>query len=332
MPFTMARRLGGAPARTAVFVKAKMAGPLGTGEQGHGPLAGHAHLREGRGDGELRGETARLMHMSPPAVTRAVAALEETIGARLFVRTTRSVKLTEAGGRYYEDCRRILADIVEAEAAAAGSYATPSGTLAVTASVLFGHMHVLPIMTDYLDAYPTMAARTLFVDRQVNIVEEGIDVAVRNRPPLGFWLYSRAGLGRCAASSAARRPTLSGTASPQTLQDLRDHRVAMSTGAWASTEWRFAQDQRVTVHPALMSNTNEAGIAAALAGWGLTRVLHYQIGSALLEGRLQVVLADYEEEPLPIHVVYPEGRQAPAKVRTFVDLAVARLRANRLLN
>ena len=123
-------------------------------------------------------ETARVMHMSPPAVTRAVAALEEIIGARLFVRTTRSVKLTEAGGRYYEDCRRILADIIEAEAAAAGSYAAPSGTLAVTASVLFGQMHVLPIVTDYLDAYPTMAARTLFVDRPVNIADEGIDVAV----------------------------------------------------------------------------------------------------------------------------------------------------------
>jgi DNA-binding transcriptional LysR family regulator len=276
-------------------------------------------------------ETARLMHMSPPAVTRAVAALEEAIGARLFVRTTRSVKLTEAGGRYYEDCRRILADIVEAEAAAAGSYATPSGTLAVTASVLFGHMHVLPVVTDYLDAYPTMAARTLFVDRQVNIVEEGIDVAVRigHLSDSGF-TAARVGSVRRVVCGAPAYFEKHGV--PQSPQDLRDHRVAMSTGAWASMEWRFAQDQRVTVHPALMSNTNEAGIAAALAGWGLTRVLHYQIGSALLEGRLQVVLADYEEDPLPIHVVYPEGRQAPAKVRTFVDLAVARLRANRLLN
>ncbi|WP_298964275.1 LysR family transcriptional regulator [uncultured Methylobacterium sp.] len=276
-------------------------------------------------------ETARLMHLSPPAVTRAVAALEEAIGARLFVRTTRSVKLTEAGGRYYEDCRRILADIVEAEAAAAGSYATPSGTLAVTAPLLFGQMHVVPVVTDYLDAYPTMAARTLFVDRPVSLVEEGIDVAIR------IGRLSDSGL--TAARVGAIRRVVCGSPAylerhgiPQTPQDLRDHRIAMSTGAWASTEWRFARGQRVTVRPALQSNTNEAGIAAALAGWGLTRVLHYQIGPALREGRLRIVLADDEEPPLPVHVLYPEGRQAPAKVRTFVDLAVSRLRATPLLN
>jgi DNA-binding transcriptional LysR family regulator len=271
-------------------------------------------------------ETARQMHLSPPAVTRAVAALEETVGARLFVRTTRTVKLTEAGQRYHADCRRILADIAEAEAAAAGSYAEPSGTLAVTAPILFGQMHVLPVVTEYLDTYPTMSARTLFVDRSVNVVEEGIDVAVRigHLPDSGF-TAARVGAVRrviCGAPAYFARRGI-----PARPQDLKDHRIAMSTGAWASPEWRFAQDLRVTVHPALQSNVNGAGIAAALAGWGLTRVLHYQIGPALREGRLQVVLADFEEPPLPIHVVYPEGRQAPAKVRTFVDLAVSRLRA-----
>lgn len=276
-------------------------------------------------------EAARQLHMSPPAVTRAVAALEEAIGARLFVRTTRSVTLTEAGRRYDEDCRRILADIAEAEAAAAGSYATPSGALAVTASVLFGGMHVLPIVTEYLDLYPTMTARTLFVDRQVNIVEEGIDVAIRigHLPDSGFAAVRVGAVRRviCGAPAYFARRGI-----PATPQDLKHHRIAMSTGAWASTEWRFAKGQRVTVQPALLSNTNEAGIATALAGWGLTRALFYQVGAAVLDGRLQVVLADDEEAPLPIHVIHPEGRQAPAKVRTFVDLAVARLRANRLLN
>ena len=124
-------------------------------------------------------DTARHMHMSAPAVTRAVAGLEDLIGARLFVRTTRSVKMTEAGTRYFEDCRRILADIAEAEAAAGGSYATPTGTLAITASALFGQMYVLPIVTEFLNTFPTMHARTLFIDRPVNIVEEGVDVAVR---------------------------------------------------------------------------------------------------------------------------------------------------------
>ncbi|WP_044559826.1 LysR family transcriptional regulator [Azospirillum sp. B4] len=274
---------------------------------------------------------ARHMHLSAPVVTRTIAALEETIGARLFVRTTRSVKLTEAGGRYFEDCRRILADIVEAEAAAAGSYATPSGLLTVTASLLFGQMYVLPIVTEYLDAHAAMAARTFFIDRPVNMVEEGVDVAVRigRLPDSGFTAIKVGSVRRVVCGSPAYFET---HGVPTTPADLKDHRIAVSTSAWASPEWRFANDQRVVVHPTLHCNTNEAAIATAATGWGLTRVLHYQIGPALLEGRLQVVLGEHEEPPLPIHVLYPEGRHAPAKVRAFIDLAVDRLRSNRLLN
>ncbi|CAH2602887.1 LysR family transcriptional regulator [Rhodovastum atsumiense] len=276
-------------------------------------------------------ETARHMHMSAPAVTRAVAALEDMIGARLFVRTTRSVKMTEAGARYLDDCRRILSDIAEAEAAAAGSYATPSGTLAVTASALFGQMHVLPIITEYLNTYPTMRARAFFVDRPVNIVEEGIDVAVRigHLPDSGFTAIKVGTVRRVVCGSPAY---FEKHGVPATPADLRNHRIAASTSAWASPEWRFARDQRVTITPILQCNTNEAVIATAKGGWGLTRVLHYQIGPALLAGDLEIVLAEYEEPPLPIHVLHPEGRHAPAKVRTFVDLVVSRLRANRLLN
>ena len=276
-------------------------------------------------------ETARLMHMSAPAVTRTVAALEEAIGARLFVRTTRSVKLTEAGGRYFEDCRRLLSDLAEAEAAVAGSYAAPTGALSVTAAAMFGRMYVLPVVTDYLDAHPAMSARTLFVDRPVNIVEEGVDVAVRigHLPDSGF---AAARVGSVRRVVCGSPDYLEKRGIPKSPADLRDHRVAASTSAWASAEWRFARDQRVTIDAALQCNTNEAAIAAAIAGFGLTRVLHYQIGPALLEGSLQIVLDDCEEPPLPIHVLHPEGRLAPAKVRTFVDLAVSRLRANRLLN
>lgn len=276
-------------------------------------------------------EAARHTHMSAPAVTRAVASLEELIGARLFVRTTRSVKMTEAGARYVEDCRQILADIAAAEAAAGGSYATPVGTLAVTASALFGQMHVLPILTEFLNTYPTMRARTLFIDRPVNIVEEGIDVAVRigHLPDSGFTAI-RVGTVRrvvCGSPAYFERHGV-----PTTPADLKHHRIAASTSAWASPEWRFAGDQRVTVDLVLQCNTNEAAITTAKDGWGLTRVLHYQIGPALREGSLRIVLGDHEEPPLPIHILHPEGRHAPAKVRAFVDLAAARLRANPLLN
>jgi DNA-binding transcriptional LysR family regulator len=276
-------------------------------------------------------EAARQLRMSAPAVTRAIATLEEVIGARLFVRTTRSVKLTEGGARYIEDCRRILADIVEAEAAAGGSYATPTGTLAVTASLCFGQMHVLPIVMEYLNLYPSMSVRTLFIDRPVNLIEEGIDVAVRigRLPDSGFTAIRVGTVRRVVCGSPAYFERHGVPAAPA---DLRDHRIAASISAWASPDWRFGQDQRVTVRPTLQCNTNEAVISAAVAGWGLTRVLHYQIGPALMAGSLQIVLSEYEEEPLPIHVLHPEGRHAPAKVRAFVDMAVARLRANRFLN
>lgn len=276
-------------------------------------------------------EAARQLHMSAPAVTRIITALEEMIGARLFVRTTRSVKLTDAGVRYFEDCRRILAEIAEAEAAAGGSYAKPSGTLAVTSSSILGPMLILPIMTEYLDKHPTMSARTLFVDRPVNIIEEGIDVAIRigHLPDSGL-LATKVGTVRRVVCGSPAYFEKNGR--PATLAVLKDHRIAATTSAWASPEWRFANDQRITVHAALQCNTNEAAIAAARAGWGVTRVLHYQIGDALLTGDLEIVLADYEETPLPVHVLYPEGRHAPAKVRAFVDLAVSRLRASPLLN
>lgn len=274
---------------------------------------------------------ARSLHLSAPAITRSIAALEEMIGARLFVRTTRSVKLTEAGAHYFEDCRRILSDIAEAEASAAGSFARPSGLLTVTAPALFGQMYVLPVLLEYLDAHPTVTARTFFIDRPVNMVEEGVDVAVRigHLPDSGFTAIQVGSVRRVVCGSP---DYFAKHGIPRTPADLRDHRIATSTSAWASPEWRFRQDHRVTIHPALQCNTNEAAITAAAASWALTRVLHYQIGPALMSGALQIVLDEYEEPTLPIHVLYPEGRHASAKVRSFVDLAVSQLRANRLLN
>jgi DNA-binding transcriptional LysR family regulator len=276
-------------------------------------------------------ETARHMNMSAPAVTRTVAALEDLIGARLFVRTTRSVKMTEAGSRYLGDCRRILADMAEAEATAGGAYATPTGTLAITASALFGQMYVLPIVIGYLDAYLEVRARTLFVNRPINMIEEGVDVAVRigHLPDSGFTAV-KVGAVRHVICGAPKYFEQHGV--PATPADLRHHRIAALTSAWASPEWRFAGDHKVTITPTLQCNTSEAVISAARLGWGISRVLHYQIGPELAAGELQIVLGDDEEPPLPIHVLYPEGRSAPAKVRAFIDMAVPILRDNSLLN
>ncbi|KXF75689.1 LysR family transcriptional regulator [Paramesorhizobium deserti] len=278
-------------------------------------------------------KAARQLNLNPPAVTRAIAGLEAVIGTRLFIRTTRSVMLTETGQRYLEDCRRILSDIQEADAAAAGSFSRPSGTLTVTASVLFGQIYVLPILLEYLDIYPSVTVRSLFLDRVTNLVEEGIDVAVRiGHLPLSSLSAVRVGTVRriiCGSRDYFRRQGM-----PSVPADLAAHQIVAATSAWASPDWRFGRDGRTSVRvtPRLMCNNNEAAIEAAVRGWGLTRILSYQVAPLIAEGKLIPILTDHEEEPLPIHIVQPEGRRAAAKIRSFVQLAAKRLRENRMVN
>lgn len=278
-------------------------------------------------------EAARQLNMSPPAVTRAVATLEELIGARLLTRTTRTVKLTEAGTRYYEDCRRILADIAEAEAAAAGSYATPTGTLTVTASALFGQDYVTPILTEYLDQNPEVTIRALFVDRITNMVDEGIDVGIRigDLADSSFSAIRVGAVRRVVCGAPAYFETCG---VPKHPSELSNHQIIVSTASWSSLDWRFggAKKSSVRISPRLSFSTYGAVIKATIQGWGLSRPLSYQIGQPMIEGALQTILSEFEEDPLPVHVVHPEGRRASAKVRAFVDLAVDRLRANRLIN
>ncbi|WP_413990306.1 LysR family transcriptional regulator [Labrys okinawensis] len=274
-------------------------------------------------------EAARKLYMSPPAVTRAVAALEETIGARLLIRTTRSVKLTDAGQRYLADCQRILADLADAEAAAAGSYATPSGTLVVTAPVLFGQMHVMPIVMDYLSQHPAVTVQTLFLDRVTNLIEEGMDVAIRiGRLPDSELNAIRVGTVRRVVCASPAYLVAHGQ--PMTPAELANHSVIANVSAWPSLEWRFGRERKTSVgiHPRLICNLNEATISAAIEGWGLVRVLSYQVDDAVRDGRLRILLAEFEEEPLPVHVVHAGGRGPSAKIRSFVDFAVERLRAS----
>lgn len=284
---------------------------------------------------ECRGfaEASRQLHMSPPAVTRAVALLEESLGVRLFTRTTRIVKLTEVGQRYFEDCQRILSYVEEADATASGSYSEPRGTLTVTASVLFGRIYVMPILTEFLDQHPMVVGRSLFLDRVTNIVEEGMDVAIR----IGHLTDSSltaARVGHVRRVICGSPAYFERCGAPSDPTELRDHRIIAATSAWTNLEWRFGQKKKtsVVVDPKLFSNSNQCAIDAACSGWGLTRVLSYQVGAELEGGALQTVLSEFEEEPMPIHVVHPEGRRASAKVRAFVDLAVDRLRSNRLFN
>ncbi|WP_437672864.1 LysR family transcriptional regulator [Sorangium sp. So ce131] len=272
---------------------------------------------------------ARRLRMSPPAVTRAVSALEERIGTRLLHRTTRIVRLTEAGARFLADCKRILGEIEEAEASAAGSHAELRGQLAVTAPVMFGRMFVAPVLFDFLSRHPGVSARTLLVDRVVDLLEEGLDVAVRiaHLPDSSLSAIRVGAVRRVVCASPGY---LAARGAPRTPADLARFDTISFSLAGSPVEWVFgsgAKVERIDPPSQLVVNTVDVGIAAALAGRGLVRVLSYQIGPELSDGRLEIVLSEFEPPPVPIHVVHPEGRRAAARVRAFVDFLVERLRS-----
>lgn len=272
---------------------------------------------------------ARKLQMSPPVVTRAVAELEERLGLRLLKRTSRVVRVSEAGARYAADCRRILADVESAEDTAIGCHTEPRGTLTLTAPVLFGHLYVTPVVTSYLKRHPETDAQCFFVDRIVNILEEGIDVAVRiSELPDSSLQATR--VGRVRRMLVASPAYLAEHGEPRTLADLQRHTLVSSAGLTPSTEWRFGRGRDQTsirVHPRLRSTTNDSAIAAAVAGLGIARLLSYPVASHLRSGALKAVLCDFEPAPVPIHVVHHEGRRPTRKVKAFLEMIVAALRA-----
>lgn len=276
---------------------------------------------------------ARRLRLSPPAVTRAVVALEERLGVRLLTRTTRVVRVTEAGARYLEDARRIMVEMDEADAAAAGVNATPQGHLAVTAPVLFGKLYVMPIVTEYQSIFAQTSLSALFVDRLVNLVEEGIDVGIRiGELPDSSLRAIRVGRVRRVIVGAPAYFDEHGV--PETPEALARHRLVVSSGLSPTNDWSFESaggKRSVRVQPRIVVNTNDAPLEAAKAGYGLTRLLSYQVAPELNSGELRAVLADCEGPDLPVHVVHREGRHRSSKVRSFVDLAVERLRADRAL-
>jgi DNA-binding transcriptional LysR family regulator len=277
---------------------------------------------------------ARKLNLSPPVVTRAVAELEERLGLRLLTRTTRVVRVTDAGARFAEDCRRILADIEEAETVATGTHAAPRGTLTLTAPVLFGQLYVTPILVRYLQQFPEVDAQCLFLDRVVNVVEEGIDVAVRiGELPDSSLQAVR--VGRVRRVLVAAPSYLKAHGVPRRPEDLSAHTIASASGVNPVSEWRFNDGGKPLLQrlqPRMRTTTNDSAIAAAVAGLGITRLLSYQVAAHVRSGALQVVLEDFEAAPLPVHVVHHEGRRATQKVRAFIDLAVDMLRADPALN
>ncbi|MHA6576446.1 LysR family transcriptional regulator [Pseudomonas yamanorum] len=277
---------------------------------------------------------ARRLKISPPSVTRAIAAMEARIGTQLLSRTTRSLHLSEAGQRYLDDCRRILAELTEAEEAAAGSFSIPWGHLTVTAPVLFGELFVAPILGEYLDQFAQVSINALLVDRVVNMTDEGVDVAVRigHLQENGQQAIKVGEVRRvvCAAPAYLERH-----GRPLHPGQLREAKIVTSSSSQLVSEWQFregSQPLSVAVEPRLVVTANNAAINLARLGWGVTRVLSYQVASDVRAGALEIILQDFEPPALPIQVVFQNSARVPAKINTFVDFLVSRLGQDAALN
>ena len=273
---------------------------------------------------------ARKLGRSPAAVTRGLAGLERELGVRLFRRTTRVVSLTEAGAKFLSDAKRILSDTEESMAGVRAVDGELRGNLVVTASVMFGNAYVTPILLAFLRRHAHVRARSFLADRVVDLVAESIDVAVRIAHLKDSSLRA-AKVGAVRRVLCAAPAYLEARGTPKTIADLRDHdTIAFSSGE-APRDWTFAggpSSGRVAIEPRLVTNSTETSLRAAVTGRGITRALSYQVAADVRAGRLVVLLPEVEPPPIPVHVVHAADGQPPARVRAFVDFAVAKLRAD----
>lgn len=276
----------------------------------------------------------RKLSMSPPSITRIISALEDHLGASLFVRTTRSVGLTEAGERFLEDSRGVLAALTEAEEAAVGSHVTPRGEIRVTAPVMFGSMFIAPILGQFLDRYEQVTARAMFVDRIVNMIDEGLDVAIRiGDLPDSSLIATRVGIIRFTVFASPAYLEKHGA--PAHPNDLSDHKLIDPAPTGGSPYWTFRENAKpfsIRHAPRFQINTIDAIRAQVARGWGISRLRSYQIAPLIADGTVVPLLEEFEPPPEPIHVIHQEGRLTSAKVRSFVDFTVERLRSDPALS
>ncbi len=266
-------------------------------------------------------KAAQVRGVSRPSISRAVSTLEDVVGAQLLVRTTRTVSLSRVGERYLEDCRTILEAVRQSVDTARGDTSAPTGVIELTAPMLFGRLHVMPVVQSFLGEHPTVQANIQLLDRVTNLVEEGIDIAVRiGELPDSTQRATR--VGRVTRFCVASPNYLAENAVLETPNDLANHTLAVHT---TQARWRFNHGHHTT-NPRIVVNNAQAVVELAQRGFGITQVLSYQVGEALADGSLVRVLADHEPDSVPVHLVTPARRHTSVRTQAFIAHAAEHLR------
>ena len=270
----------------------------------------------------------RKLRMPLATVSRKISELESHLKAGLLVRSTRKLSLTNAGRSYLIACKRILEEVSEAERVASGEYRAPRGELIVTAPIVYGRLHLLPVITEFIKTYPDVDVRLVLADPVLNLLDDHIDVALRvGELPDSNLVATRLGVIRHVVCASPHYLARRGT--PATPRELVEHDCVTFAGLMSSNVWAFKQPRSelsVPVHSRLSVNTAEAAIDAAIAGIGLTRVLSYQVAEAVKARALVLVLRRFEPSPTPISIVSAGPHSAPLKLRAFLDFATPRLK------
>ncbi len=277
---------------------------------------------------------SRRLKMSPPTVTRAIATLEDRLSVKLFNRTTRYVRVTDAGLRYLDDVKRILDDIKLANEAAQGINATPQGSISVTAPVLFGQQYVLPSVIEYLNSHEKTKVNTVFLDRVVNLLEEGYDVGVRIGALADSSMRAKK-VGSVRLALVASPEYLAKHGIPQHYNELENHTLIESQVGSINPDWKFVDNGKVInqrIKSRLSVTTNQAAINAAVAGFGITRIISYQVADELTSNKLKFILEPFEQQPMPVNIVHREDKLSSTKVRSFIDLLATNLIKHTALN
>jgi len=272
---------------------------------------------------------SRALSMPLPTVCRKVAELESHLGAQLLVRSTRKVAVTDSGRRYYEDVRRILDDVGDVESRVSGEFQEPKGRLSITAPTLFGRLHALPIIDDFMKIHLDVSVRLMLINQVVDLLEDHIDLGIRIGALSDSSIVAlEAGAVRqivCASPGY-----LSRHGRPQSPRDLSRHQCVCFPSAGTPADWAFKMPsgkiRRFPVPTRLTLNSIEGNVQSALRDSGLVQLYAYQAAPHLAEGTLEIVLDGYEVAPSPVSLVYPQGRLVPLKVRAFIDFALPRLR------